>query len=153
MGAKGRKSQALLKAQGTYRKDRHGDDESLTALSFIDRKPDPPDTLSDFGSKIWMGIMEQAIELETWLTWSDLTAIEQYCIAADNARQFANEPKIVIKDNGDPMVSPTFKIWKESVQLMHSIAGRYGLDPSSRTQLKFSAKKEDDPADFTKLRL
>ena len=150
MGKRGpsKQPEALAKIKGTHRPSRYGE-KDLDLTDYINEDsgyPDPPETLEEFGRRVWIQIMQKACRMGNWIAWDDLVSLEMYCAAVDDFKRTVNAPRFDVLKDGRKVVSADYKVYKDCIMVIDRLSQRYGLDPSAKSAFTFGVddKKEDD---------
>jgi P27 family predicted phage terminase small subunit len=138
----------ILKAKGTFRKDRHSDDLDAVAVPAL---PPAPDHLTQQQQALWDKIGQQLVDaglltnfdaqaFESLIkTYSELIAFEQ---------QLGDVPDLVVPvgENGAMMAHPLVGLIHKWRTLLMRHLTQFGLTPSARTGIKLQqAQSETDP--------
>ena len=140
------KPTAILNAQGTARKDRHADriDGDLPVLA---NAPDAPDTLGEFGAKLWDAVV-QGYEGFGVITAIDLPMLERMCSFYQRHVEIENEigaNMYLADDDGNPKPNPLYKASLDYWKAVEKIAPKFGLSPSSRAKLRVAPTDDGKP--------
>jgi P27 family predicted phage terminase small subunit len=137
------KSIELQIAQGTYRKDRHGNPEDIVKFS----KPegiDPPDYLNDEGIRIWNNHYQEFVELGV-IQSSDVESFGYLCLLHQLIKYADDECGkigwVETNENGAtrrPALAVQRADWmRELIQFK----SRFGMFPNCRNELQADKKK------------
>lgn len=138
----------LLKFEGGYRKDRHGDGISPDPRAEI---PDPPKALGK-GEALaeWNRITALLIETKC-VTKLDRASLAAYCLEwaryvnANNKLRFG-KTLMAESTKGTKMPHPLLRVSDRALSNMLRICMEFGLTPASRSRLRVQAMAEqEDP--------
>ena len=137
---------------GTYRKDKDGDPNSLPVQKLSSNEiPSAPDTLNDYGRRLWYSVLEEYTTLEVVAKNLDLPIFEKYCYLMQELNGLEKE----LKDEGyltqgaySEVQNPKFNIYMKIFDQCLKISKEYGFTPASRQNLRINQEKIDkDPLD------
>jgi P27 family predicted phage terminase small subunit len=141
-----RKPKKLKQAQGTYRKDR---DLELDTVEAPAGAPPCPPSLSSEAKKVWNEVVPELLAVGT-LSKVDGGVLESYC------RAFAQARKLDEKSNGTPVVNtpfgpkvhPAIAVLTKLLPVVEKLAFSLGLHYAARSKVKLPPKpKEKDAAE------
>ena len=152
----GRKKEplGLLKLKGTYRKDRHGEDDAET-FDFVTTSdiPMPPEELSKDAVRTWNITMMQMSKVEGWVAKTDLIAFENFCTIHAECKRlkcvWMGSPykEIVYDDKGNARANPTYQMWLKVFDKLLVLIREFGLTPTARRNINTNPVEsiEEDP--------
>lgn len=104
----------------------------------VDRLPDPPEWLGEYGTKEWEKVGPLLMSMRL-LTESDLIAFGAYCANVD----LMVESKLDIDKNGATILgargyvrNPALASFAQAVTALRALACEFGMTPSSRSRMK-----------------
>lgn len=146
----------IAKAKGLYRPSRHGDIEKKVKLEYLSAVPEPPEDLDENGSKFWMDMLTQLLQVKGLITIADLPTFQlmshKFQIWKKCAKIVREEGLFVIDDKGNTRENPALIQMEKAEKIFISMAREYGLTPSARNNLKQPEQEEEkqDPlSNFT----
>lgn len=158
MGSRGpaKKPTSLAILHGETRPSRLNRNEPKPALSEVL----PPDWLDDRALEVWHRLAPD-MKAKGVLTPWDVDAFAQLCsvviVARDAMADIAKNGthcKTVVRELSDGTLiydlrkNPAWQIARESMGLMVSLGGRFGLNPSDRSQLSMNGNAGDEDSDL-----
>ena len=134
---------AVLKAKGTYRKDRHENEVgNIDSLEFVGNQnlPMPYDYLNDSVKEVWIRSITEIAKVAGWVANMDLLLFEQLCVSYIECRQLyefcKGEKRKIDNGKGIEIMNPCFKELREAQKLLKSLCSEFGFTPSSRTGIQ-----------------
>lgn len=140
---------AVAKLKGNYRPSRYDDKiEPTRETNLLTTIPQPPDRLDDEGSRFWIAILSDAVQMDGYLSRWDLFMFEELCYNY----QTMIAAKKDIEINGNTTITPTgvrvhsigYRTYKESSKDFIQLCREFGLSPSSRTGVSLITKSLDN---------
>lgn len=131
---------ALKLVRGT-RKDRVNQSEPIPP----DGEVRPPEYLTEDALTIWNRLAPSLIKRGVLTPW-DIDSFAAYCTAVIHHREaVAAVTSVMIhdSDHGRTVKHPALQVVRDQVAIITQLASRFGLDPSSRSQLDLG--KNDEP--------
>jgi P27 family predicted phage terminase small subunit len=136
-----RKPTKLKLIEGTFRKDRHQENEPDPVIEI----PPCPQHLTGEAKVEWERITPE-LELVGLVSHLDVAALSTYCTAyafvqATEKLCFDEEgkPKLFYRDSDNAIAeNPHFGAWKRSVEILHRYATEFGMTPVSRSRINVS---------------
>ncbi len=143
MQGRPRKPTTVHKLTGTFRKDRHNENEPQPEQP---EKLEPPEWLDDFGRECWQTLTPHLLRLGL-LTSVDLPLFaalcERYAMYRRAVDALTNQ-LTQITANGE-CARPQVAIAKTAFDQLKSALQEFGLSPASRSKAVATKAPEDDP--------
>lgn len=137
---------AIVKAKGYYRADRYPDEAVENGVVFLTTVPEPPLRLKGEGVNFWNSILGEAIHISGYIAVQDIFIFEQLCYTFQTMTSAQSDIELFgnteIDQNGNRRPSAGYRIYKESLKDFITLCREFGLSPSSRGNIKFTAKGE-----------
>ena len=154
MGKRGVKALpiAVLEERGTGNVTRMREAKEVNeAFSYVfNELPDPPKRLSKFGRDKWNSILMQASKVNGYISWLDLTILEEYCHVCQEMYELRDlaKDRTYLTKSGESKINPLYsELNKLRVQFIQ-LSREFGFSPSSRTGIRLdpsdTVKKEDE---------
>lgn len=153
MASRGRpsKSTALLKKQGTYRNDRHGD--RIMPKAELSKKP--VDWLTKEEKKVWNkwypilqknGMLKETDDVAFGLLCKTFQRVKELSESFSSTDDFITEH---ISDVGAVVkkIDPKFTVLERAEQSLLKLLTEFGLTPVARNKVKAAVKENEDPFD------
>lgn len=138
-GGQNAKSEAQLKQEGTYRKDRHA---ARLKVPLLDSIPPPPPYFTKQQTELWNKICAW-MKRDNILSDTYTELIERYCNAWktwDKARQDVDKNGVVFSTKSSQIKqNPAVAIEKEMLSLMLRILQEFGYTPRASNSVKVQA--------------
>jgi phage terminase small subunit len=125
----------IKEKQGTLEKSRVLPGEVV--YSRCEGIPDPPETLDDFGGKVWF-TAAQELHSKNLLFKTDLPALEVYCTGVSFMRMAAKEIKTP-EGSKKTAMGNWFKYWKDSAEVVNKFGAKFGFSPVDKTNIAVPA--------------
>lgn len=131
---------AVKIAEGTYRRDRHGD-AALVAPGV----PIKPKWLGEVGSAVWDETIEKLLAVDGLLAQMDGAALSIYCDAwedfHDAVESINQEGAVCIGEKGGAYPHPAVGMKNQARAVIAKYEAKFGLTPSDRVGLKVQPNK------------
>lgn len=116
----------------------------------VDKLPDPPDWLGEFGAAEWLRVGPVLVDLRL-LTAADLLSFGAYCANVD----LMIESMLDIKRNGTTIRgargdvrNPALASFAQAVTALRGLATEFGMTPSSRARMRLPGDDGESLADL-----
>jgi len=159
MGRRGTKPKptAILKAQGTYRGDRHETDMTeLNGLRLVatDDFPTPPDGMLEDEAYLWNISLGEMKKIHGWVGYIDLFLFRRWCVTAALLnrldKECSSKPMIVQNTKGDDKINPVYTLRDKTEKTFVKLCTEFGLSPSSRNNISLPTnEKEEESNSYT----
>lgn len=130
--------------------------DDIDGLVFVNEDyPMPPEDLTKDESLYWQKAIGVFRKVNGWVAHSDLFMFKRWCkMAAFLDRldlKCLDADETIFNVAGNEVINPIFKLRESTEKSFHRISQGFGLDPSSRSNIKLAQKdqqKEKEP-DYT----
>jgi P27 family predicted phage terminase small subunit len=105
---------------------------------------DPPFELSEDASEVWRRLAPDLAGAGVLTTW-DLDVFAEYCELVVTVREARLAVRVGLLVNGrrDPVVtSPAWRVYRDALSLLRSLAQELGLTPSARSSIRVPSPRE-----------
>lgn len=144
---------AVVKQRGYYQPSEHKDDLADSGkLDWVHNNiPSHPEHFSEYASNAWTQILMQANRLKGYISYIDLTLLEQYCECYGELRELTDlcrGSKYYYEDNnGVKRINPIYQEKDKKRKVLVSIGREFGFSPSARSRLLLSMQPEKQKED------
>lgn len=137
----------IKKLQGTLKKCRSVNEMDV---SVEDRRPEPPEYLSEVGKKVWEQTTWELQNLKM-LHLVDMPSLTAYVFNVELSYTLPAEIKkeglVTIHTNkageANPVKNPKLAIYNEALRNLHLFGVKFGFDPVSRSKINAPEKPEE----------
>lgn len=142
-GNHGKQPEAVARLKGTYKPYKYPNTLSDDGIVYLTTLPNPPDGLNDIGALFWNNILGGAININGYIAIHDIYQFELLCytyqlmeLAKKDIELFGTS---IITESGKREKSFGYQMFKENARDFNMLCKNFGLDPSSRTVIKFKS--------------
>lgn len=133
---------------GNKRLPKPGEEPSPEVIA---RLPEAPDWLGEAGRIEWERVGPVLIAQRV-LTEADLVAFSAYCAAIDlmveSKRDIQKNGHTIRGDRGGEVRNPALASFTQAVNVLKSLAGEFGMTPSSRARMRLPGDDGESLADL-----
>lgn len=117
----------------------------------LDALPEAPDFLGEAGRIEWERVGPFLVQQRV-MTEADVTTFAAYCAAIDlmveSKRDIQKNGHTIRGDRGGEVRNPALAAFAQSVNTLKSLAGEFGLTPSSRARMRLPTDDGESLADL-----